>query len=248
MSHSLWFHPLTSALVGAGIKVVGADRRGSGLNTRARGDAPSAKALVDDVLTIIARERAPNRPLHLAGWCWGAVLAINVCAELRDDVASLVLLAPGLFPTRELKERAAAEEEAARTRGALDPAEPCLASPIAEEMFTSGPALADFIRTDPHRLTAYSSRFAAVMAKLGMGARLKLPGLAARLPLLLVLASDDRATDNEATEHGLLHLTENRVTVERVKSAHGIQFDAPDELALGLITWIVHPRGDHGRA
>ena len=72
MSHAGWFQPLACHIAGAGLKLVGADRRGTGLNEDARGDAPSAGALIDDLTRIMDAERTDGVPLHLGGWCWGA--------------------------------------------------------------------------------------------------------------------------------------------------------------------------------
>jgi alpha-beta hydrolase superfamily lysophospholipase len=232
MSHSLWFWPLAAPLLRAGFKLVGADRRGSGLDAVARGDAPSGKTLVDDARAVIAQERVPGAPVHLVGWCWGAVLAINVAAEMPRELASLILLAPGLFPTAELKRRMAAQETAARAAAAAE-SEPCLESPISEDMFTSGPAREGFVMQDANRLALFTPRFHAIMGKLGMGTRLKLPKL--DLPMLVVLASDDAATDNAETEQGFAKLTggraAGRVQLQVIAGAHGLQFDAPDALA-----------------
>jgi alpha-beta hydrolase superfamily lysophospholipase len=234
MSHSLWFSPLAPPLLDAGFKLVGADRRGSGLSTVARGDAPSGQALLDDARAVIERERLPDRPLYLVGWCWGAALAVNLAAEMSGAVAGLALLAPGLFPTDELKRRvAAAEDGAAR---APSPEEACLASPIAEEMFTSGPDLKGFIANDPHRLALFTPRFYGIMTRLAATAHLKLGRL--DLPILLVLARRDEATDNRATERAFARLAAGRTTVKEVDAAHGMQFDAPQELARAIVSWI----------
>src|SRR5689334_4107231 len=192
MSHSGWFEPLARPLAERGFDVIGADRRGTGANEAARGDAPSAKALVDDAKAII--ERARTRPILLAGWCWGAVLAINVAFEMAPRPAGLLLLAPGLFSTDALKARMAAQEAVAR---ASREDEPCLESPIAEAMFTSGPALEGFILKDGLRLRAFTPRFHQIMAKMGMSAQIRLPKL--DVPIALILAANDAATDNAAT-------------------------------------------------
>src|SRR5215831_11153170 len=110
MSHSLWFDRFATMLVPHGFKVVGADRRGTGTNQKERGDAPSAKALVDDVKAIIEQEKVADRPLHLLGWCWGGVLAVNVAFEIGTSLSSLILLAPGLFSSKALKENMAAQD------------------------------------------------------------------------------------------------------------------------------------------
>src|SRR5262249_21303150 len=126
MSHSEWFGPLVVPLSKKGFKLVGADRPGTGANAKDHADAPSAKARVGDVRAIIAEERVEDRPLHLLGWCWGSVLAINVAYEAKGELSSLMLLAPGLFSTEALKENMAKQ----------NPNAPYLKSPIAEEMFT----------------------------------------------------------------------------------------------------------------
>ena len=233
MSHAGWFQPLAPGLVRAGLKLVGADRRGTGLNEEGRGDAPSAKALVDDVKTILDAERVAGAPLHLVGWCWGAVLAINVAAEHEGSFASLALLAPGLYPTEALLARMREQEEIRRSS---PPETPCLESPIREEMFTTGPCLAGFIAKDERRTRLFSPRFHGVMAKMAMGATLRLGQLG--LPMLVVLADADLATDNARTARAFERLQRADVSIEHVRSAHGVQFDAPEELARLLVSWV----------
>jgi alpha-beta hydrolase superfamily lysophospholipase len=232
MSHSGWFQPLAGPLLGAGLKVVGADRRGTGLNQEARGDAPSARALVDDVKRVAEAERVDGAPLYLAGWCWGAVLAINVAAEHRPLFSGLALLAPGLYPTEALKARMAAQQPLRRSNA---PGTPCLESPIREEMFTGGPLLESFIRKDEQRLRHFTPRFCDAMDRLALGARTRLERLA--LPILLVLADADQATDNAQTANAFTRLTGASVRVERVEGAHGMQFDAPGALGRILVSW-----------
>jgi alpha-beta hydrolase superfamily lysophospholipase len=240
MSHSLWFHPLARPLLGAGLKLVGADRRGTGENDVARGDAPSGRALLDDAAAIFEAERIDGVPTYLAGWCWGAVLGLNLAERLvargsatGSGLDGLIWMAPGLFPTAELKRRMAAQED--RARGSpVD--RPCLESPIREDMFTSGPALAGFILRDPRRLAYFTPRFYDVMAKLAFGAQLRLPKQT--LPTLLVLATDDLATDNAETERAFVQPKGGQVASRYVKGAHGLQFDAPAELARTIVEWI----------
>jgi alpha-beta hydrolase superfamily lysophospholipase len=232
MSHSGWFQPLVEPLVGAGVKLVGADRRGTGLNEEARGDAPSAKILVDDVGRIIDAERVDGSPVHLAGWCWGAVLAVNVAAAHETELASLVLLAPGLYPTEALKARMRMQEALVRSS---PPAIACLESPIREEMFTRGPHLAGFIVKDELRGRHFSPRFHDIMARLAMGVTLRLGQL--RLPMLLVLADADEAADNAQTLRAFGRLTNAPVSIEHIHGSHGLQFDAPEELGRLLVSW-----------
>lgn len=203
------------------------------MNLQARGDTPNAAQLVADVRTIIAAEHAADRPLYLIGWCWGAVLAVNVALELGPALKGLVLLAPGLYPTKTLKEEMAAEL-AKKSDLAEDACE--LASPIVEDMFTAGPALDRFILQDELRLKKFTPRFHKANVKLAMNAVMRLKTLPH--PMLLVLASNDLATDNTDTLKGFEKLPSSQVKTAVLESMHGMQFDQPDALAAAIKDWI----------
>jgi acylglycerol lipase len=229
MSHSGWFQPLAEHVVKRGVKLVGADRRGTGLNETARGDAPSAAMVIDDALRIIDAERRDGLPIHLAGWCWGAVLALNVAAACERDLASLILLAPGLYPSEAVTLSMKRCEAQARSPGAAH-----LDVPLPEEMFTRGPYLA-FIAADALRGRQVSVRFYEIMGKLAMGAALRLRKL--DLPILLVLARADEATDNARTRHAFELRDGRPVRIEVIDGAHGLQFENPVALAHVLASW-----------
>lgn len=236
MSHSAWFEPIAGPLAARGLKLVGADRRGTGTNRQGRGDAPSARALIDDLRAIVEAERLPGVPLHLAGWCWGAVLGVNAAFELAPAFTSLAILAPGLFSRPALEARM--RESLARAAGEPEDAA-CLESPIIEELFTRGPALSGFVLQDTLRLSRITPRFHAIMVKMGMSARIRLTRLS--LPVALILAEGDEATDNEATLQAFERLPEGQRTLFRIESAHGIQFDAPARLAEALAMFVGAP-------
>ncbi|MBC8072104.1 MAG: alpha/beta fold hydrolase [Deltaproteobacteria bacterium] len=230
MSHSGWFAPLAPSLVAAGMHVVGADRRGSGPNPSGRGDAVSAAALIDDCKAIIAAEHDPARMLVLVGWCWGAILAVHVAASMPASgpgaLDRLVLVTPGMLPSEEVRTRAAAHAKAAVGR---PDDEPCVPTPIREELFTEGPALEGFIRRDPDRLLAITPRFAALSGKLSALALARLPRLT--VPTLLVLAEHDGATDNLATTAAFERLAPERRHLVTLPTRHGVSFEAPAALA-----------------
>ena len=232
MSHALWFQPLAEPLARSGFHVVGADRRGSGLNRRGRGDAPSPEVLLDDLRRIIEREHLPDRPLYLLGWCWGAVLAVNAALELGRSLDGLILLAPGLFPSRVIKGRMAEQHGLLATR---DMDDACLASPISEEMFTDGHFLDEFILKDERRLTCFTPRFYRAMFKLGAIAIARLAELTQ--PILLVLAERDDAVDNPHTLRVFEQLNDVPVTIATCDSRHGMQFETPVELATHITSW-----------
>jgi pimeloyl-ACP methyl ester carboxylesterase len=222
MSNSAWFEPVAPLLADAGFAVVGADRRGSGPNTEGWGDAPSAGQLVDDALAIVAAEREPGVPLVLVGWCWGAALAINAAAKL--DLQGLVLVTPGIHNTAALEQAVVAQRE----RIESSPADaPVVESPVREEWFTHGPALEAFIRRDEHRVLRMTPRMLDVTRRLATGAAVRLRKL--DVPILLLLAEHDEATDNAATRAMFEALASVRIVV--LPTRHGVQFDAPEAFA-----------------
>ncbi len=233
MSHSEWFFPLADPLVEAGFALIGADRRGSGLNTQARGDAPTAKALVTDALTIIDDAVPPDQPLVLAGWCWGSVLALNLLRPLGERTRGLVLLTPGLFPTVAVVDAAAAGWQ--QSEGADDDT-PVVPSPIVPSMFTRGPYLDAFIKADPHSLLRFTRRFMGHNKRLSMGATMQLRKL--RLPTLVILAEDDEATCNDAANEALDAVAGAPLTRTMVPGAHGMQFDAPEATTAAMTAFV----------
>ena len=225
MSHALWFHPLVPPLLQENLHIVGADRRGSGANWQDRGDAPTAKTLVNDTAQIIHAEHNSSRRLAIVGWCWGAVLAIHVARHLGEAVDRLAFVAPGLFPSEEVK---------ARARKIADKSDGPLESPVQEDMFTNGPYLEHFILNDDQRLRTITRRFFDMMSRMSISATAKLSRL--DMPILVLLADEDRATDNARTMDVFRALPQT--TLGRIHAGHGVQFDAPDETADRILSWL----------
>lgn len=232
MSNTAWFRPLAEPWRAMGYRVLGVERRGSGLNEQGRGDTASARQLVDDAQRVVEHGRAPGRPLVVVGWCWGAILGVHLAHALGEAVDGLALLTPGLYPSAELAARMKALAE--RSKG-LPPGQPVLDSPIEDEMFTTGPALDAFVRRDEARWRRFSPRFLAVSSRLSMAARMRLRKLA--LPLFVALAEDDATTDNPAILAELARLPAQRVHTTSLPGAHGLQFEAPRALAERLDAW-----------
>src|SRR4051812_20573083 len=95
-SHGGWYGASCEFLARAGYRVDFLDRRGSGLNTQARGDAPSFRRLLADIAEFV-RERHADRP-HLIGISWGGKLALTLEYFYPGLVRDMALLAPGLAP------------------------------------------------------------------------------------------------------------------------------------------------------
>ncbi len=103
-SHGGWFEASASRLAAAGFAVLLPDRRGSGANRQDRGHARSAGRLLADVAEQIAllQSRVSARDVHLLGVSWGGKLAAAYAARGLGRIASLTLIAPGLFPRVDL--------------------------------------------------------------------------------------------------------------------------------------------------
>jgi len=235
-SHSGWFFPILDPLVKAGFRVLGADRRGTGANVEARGDTPSASTLVDDLRRIISAENSGGNALFLVGWCWGAVLALNLLGDDLPTLRGVVLAAPGLFPTRTVVCAVEAQQDVVEN-AAEDAA--VITSPVPDEMFTTGEHLSGFIKSDALRLTHFTPRFLRAMSQLGMRARSRISRI--DVPVMILLGERDEATDNAATLTAFERMRLSP-TIHVLSSAHGLQFDAQGDFARHLVRFV----RDHG--
>jgi len=232
MSHSGWFGTLASALSESRLKVIGADRRGSGLNEGDRGDALSRHILVSDLLRIVEQEDS-GAPIYLVGWCWGAALAINAALELGGKVSGVALLAPGLFPSERIRD--------AMRRDSTPPKNTQLAScrvqsPLTAEMFTDVLEFQEFIAHDDLAVRTFTTRFIQVSQQMQLVAITRLTRLIG--PVLLLLAAKDQTVDNAKTSVAFQRLPAESLTSATLSCNHGMQFEAPRELATRITEWV----------
>lgn len=230
MSHSGWLRPVAGPIAERGFRVLGADRRGAGLNEEDRGDVASVGVLFSDLEALLDAEHRGGE-LVVFGWCWGGVLALSSLSRLGHEVDALALLAPGLYPSERVSRNlprsagCATDGESAAT----------IRSPIEESMFTNGPWLDDFIRKDELRLRYFSPRFARAMRSIGLSAALELRRL--HKPLLVVIAERDVTVDNDKLLHVVGELS-TPVTLARIDCHHGMQFEAPEEMSAEIASWL----------
>jgi acylglycerol lipase len=232
MSHSGWFLELAYLLTGLRLNVVGADRRGTGLNERNRGDAPSRHALVSDLRRIIERE-ARGLPVYLVGSGWGAVPVVNTALGLRRELAGLVFLAPSLFPSAEIKRMV--REESATCRD-FDSDFPCLCSPLTPEMYSDREKVLNFIRHDDLAQRVFTPRFFQIAREMSLIANVQLSKLTQ--PVLLLTAAKDEAADNQQTVKAFHRLPEELVITDTLNCRHGMQFEAPHEIVMRILRWL----------
>ena len=164
-SHGLWFEASARRLADAGYAVLLPDRRGSGRNEVERGHTPSAWRLLRDASEALdeLHIRTGLTRFHVVGVSWGGKLALALYRYLPARVASLTLIAPGLFPKVDIplvqKIRvgwsAITDRHAAFDIPLNDP-----------EMFTTNPARQAFIRDDQLALRKVTAAFLLASRKL----------------------------------------------------------------------------------
>ena len=231
ISHSGWFQHWAAELVARGISLLAPDRRGSGLDGEARGDAGSVHTLLDDLDRWAELADRHAGRLHLCGFCWGANYAIHYLSRCRRRFASLLLVAPGIYPTAQVLAR---PQEAGESR------EPTVEVPFRLEEFTRGPDLGRALRADPCRLERVSPRFVAIERQ--MAAWLPIHLIKAKLPIFFVLAERDEISDSRQTRE---LYDRHRGPPDRcvtLPSAHAVVLEAPLELAELCASWVAECR------
>ena len=208
-----------------------------GMNQRDRGDAPSRQMLLSDFRRIIESESL-GEPIYLAGWCWGALPAVNLALELGQELSGLVLLAPGLFPSLKIK-RAAQQELAAGQDVGIHSA--VLRSPLTAEMFSDRIDVCEFILNDSLAQHLFTPRFFRISGEMSLIATARLKQLTQ--PLLLLLAANDETADNERTLRAFQQLPKTVVSAATLDCHHGMQFEAPEGIVWHVSQWLQHKSG-----
>jgi acylglycerol lipase len=225
-SHGGWYEGSGAVLAERGWAVLMPDRRGSGRNAKARGHAESHRRLLADGVELLdaLESRSGSRPTHVVGVSWGGKYAAALAAAHPDRIASLALIAPGLFPRIDLplteKFRVAWLLAADRTRP--------VPLPIHDAaLFTANPERIRFAEADPLRLREATAPFLLASRRLDRIARgLGTSGWSG--PLHALLAGRDRIIDNERTRAFIraLDIPHRRIS-EFADASHTLEFE-PD--------------------
>ena len=239
ISHSGWYGPTCAALAQAGWEVHFLDRRGSGLNSRARGDVDNYYTWISDVVQYMD-SMTPVRPRLLIGISWGGKLATALARRHAHLLDGLGLISPGLFALRgvnrwqRLALRLASRTPLRAVRVTIPLEEPAL--------FTASSQWQQFIRTDPLVLRRVTVRFAwadQMLTRDAIGSSLKL-----RCPTLLALAGQDRIIDTDRVRAFTQSAAQAGLTrLEYKQATHTFEFD-PVQFAYtrDLLQWA---RGVH---
>jgi len=236
-SHGLWFEASASRLAEAGFAVLLPDRRGSGRNEVDRGHTPSARRLLRDLTECMddLHVRTGFDNAHVVGVSWGGKLALALRRHVPRRVASLALIAPGLFPVVDipLLQKVRAGLSAIATGKAM------FDIPLNDpELFTANPERQAFIRNDELKLTRVTAGFlvaSRLLDRFASGVHRDRTGC----PLRVYLAQRDRIIDNDKTREFVRQLHwPSREIIEYPDADHTLEFEPnPRPFLSDLVQW-----------
>ncbi|MFN7919129.1 MAG: alpha/beta fold hydrolase [Bryobacteraceae bacterium] len=243
MSHSLWQRPLAQAIRAEepAMTVIAPDRRGCGLNA-GRGDLVSAERTIADVEEHVRALARRFDRVHLAGWCQGAQYAAVVAERMQGDLASVLLITPGLFWNARFRSVIDMTERVVHsllTHFSLAPdrGEAFVPIPLQAGDFTQSPAGLDFIDADDLKTTEVTLKSVVVMDE--VQERSWEAVLRVRVPLFAVTATRDRIVDNHKVRTFMAPVLEaegNRWM--EIDAGHAVQFEQAEALARAMIGFI----------
>ena len=235
-SHGGWYDASCRHLCDAGFDVYFLDRRGSGLNTQARGDAPSFRRLIDDVAEFIQVQRGPGSPpLVVSAISWGGKLAAGLCYRFPGLLDGLAMLTPGFCP----RVRPPTAERLAIARASVTAPTKLFPIPLNDPaLFTATPRWRQFIADDPLSLHKATARF--LLQSLKLDVYLKRAPKRITVPTLLLLAGEDRIIDNAKTRRFVERFAAKRKDViEYAGAHHTLEFEPdPRPVFNDLTKWI----------
>jgi alpha-beta hydrolase superfamily lysophospholipase len=247
-SHGGWYEHSCRRLSQAGYSVCFLDRRGAGLNQEARGDAPSFRRLLDDLAAFIQCEKkrpsdtivsslpfAPSAkiPTFLLAISWGGKLAVALERWCPGLVDGLILLCPGFFPKVRPSHRLGIALARLWSPRKLFPIP--LNNP---ELFTANPRWQKFIQEDPQSLRQATARLLVESVRLDGYLPWAAPGV--RIPVLALLAEQDRIIDNQRTRRFIESFaSRDKKIIEYPGAHHTLEFEPNPEIYLGdVLRWL----------
>ncbi len=236
-SHAGWYEHSCQRLGEAGFAVSFLDRRGSGRNTEARGDAPSFRRLLDDIAEFVLplRRQEPARPIFLAGISWGGKLVAALQRRHPGLCDAIALLCPGFRPQigPSRKERLGIFLSRLLSPRRMYPV------PLSDpQLFTETPRWQQFIRDDPLSLRQATARFFVESVRLDLYLRFAVSHI--RVPVLLLLAEKDRIIDNARTRKFVARFPAIDKEIHEYPGAHHtLEFEENlDPFLTDLLRWL----------
>lgn len=243
-SHSGWYGWSSDQLARQGYLVAYLDRRGSGLNEAARGDAPHADRLLNDVVQFtqfLRRQAWGDPPRYLLGVSWGGKLAAYAATRYPDLFQGLVLQAPGIRPRirARLWQRwlLSAASQTPRRERLID-------IPLDDpQLFADRPKFQEFIAQDALALRQVTVRFLQASGQIDRELnRYRSPAgvISWTTPMLLMLAGKDPIIDNERTQMTITLRQPRAITsIVYPDACHTLEFSQQrDRVLADLLSWL----------
>lgn len=236
-SHAGWYEFSCTELAKAGYEVIFLDRRGSGSNSEARGDVASYKRLFDDLVEFLPIPRAAYAKLRIytLAISWGGKLAVALEQYRPGLVEGLILLTPGFFPKVRPPFRQRLQIASAR----LVKPDRFFPIPLSDpELFTQTHEWLDFLKRDPLSVHQATARFLVESVRLDRYLR-KAPALV-ELPVLLLLAGQDRIIDNVSTRAWVEQFaSKDKTILEYPQAHHTLEFEPNRETFVrDILDWL----------
>lgn len=235
-SHGGWYGHSSSRLARAGFETFFLDRRGAGLNPKARGDTPTFRRLIHDLVEFLRWLRqATTVPVFLVGISWGGKVVSAVWRSHPWLFDGLVLVCPGFFPQFRPHPL-----QFFRLMTLL-PVWPKRQFDIPlndPELFTAVPRWQQFIAQDPLALRRCTARMVLESYLLDFYLRNRRQWIP--VPVLLFLAGRDQIIHNEPTRRFLPQIAIGETEIiEYLDEHHTLEFgENPDRYVRDLIRWI----------
>lgn len=232
-SHANWYAHSSSRLAQEGYLVFFLDRRGAGMNGQDRGDAPSFRRLLDDIAEFLAAiQRHVSRgntvvklPVFLAAISWGGKLGVALERRHPGLIDGLILLCPGFFA----KVRPTLGQRIGIFFARLFRPSKKYPVPLNEpELFTASPQWQQFLRDDPMRLHQATARL--LVESVRLDGYLRFTPKYVHVPVLLLLASEDRIIRNDKTRDFFERFAaKDKQIIEYAGANHTLEFEPNPE-------------------
>jgi alpha-beta hydrolase superfamily lysophospholipase len=242
-SHGGWYGYSCTKLAQAGFNVSFLDRRGSGMNQQARGDAPGFRRLLDDVAEYLsALPRAVTRndkvvtlPVFLGGISWGGKLALALERRHPGLTSGAMLLCPGIVA----RVRPTLGRRLWILLNRLPRPRKLFPIPLNDpELFTATPHWQQFLRDDPLRLHHATARL--LLESVRLDGYLRFVPKYVRVPLLLMLAEHDAIVNNRKTRAFVERCAaKDKTVIEYPGAHHTLEFEPDPSAFVGdMVRWL----------
>ncbi|SRR6266508_2146735 len=235
MSHSHWFAESADLLLDRGISVYALDRRGSGSSPYEPGHIDDYRDWLDEVRDVVQLARTETGvPVHAVGQCFGANIAIGAVLTRDVELASIVMLTPGLYvrPDYDVRAKLRAASHAFRKSRQVR-----IPLPLSGELFSGDAEVAAWIDGD---LLGAHSTTARTVLEIGLLLRYARRNVGRlQIPMLVLEGSRDRLADNEKNRAALRRALGDRCSWTTFDAEHFLLAEPCRDAVLdALAVWV----------